>query len=591
MSGWDSMDVTRAGYGRPGDRMSQRQLEMAAIGEEDDLLRSGSSAPIAQARTWQQYAESRAGRLVFGGVFVALIVIALIVLGAIGAGSNAAPRNPYDTGGALESGALTTSCSVQAERDSCGTRTMRQAACEAAGCCWRPATTAGAPWCFHPNGQAARAPGDTHAHYVVSGRSASGASLSLVPDHGGAEGTGTAEASGFKRLRVETHYISADVIHVRIVPEGGSTPRWEVPESVFLRPAHLAVPPDNPAIAVELPAEGQPFGLKVIRPGQAWAPLFDTTGLPLVYEDQYLELSTHMPENSQMMGLGEATLRGGPLLMRDGQVITLWNADIPAATPDSNLYGSHPVYIEMRPDGQTHGVHLLNSNGMDIELRRKSVTYRVIGGVLDFYFFAGPSPEQIADDVAALRAMVESQKQQIEALTGMLQTSVTSPARPAAAAAAPVASAAGAPAGARPAAAGAVRAAPARSRAMRGLPAVAAAAQRRHSFVATFSMEDATAFAACHDHEDRHVIEYLSCIDDEETVEVAAVAARQFAAAAATGVSLPVCMAESIATMQYHTIIGRPSMPPRWALGFHQCRWGYENVTALEEVVASLLLP
>ncbi|KAG1653577.1 hypothetical protein FOA52_008024 [Chlamydomonas sp. UWO 241] len=116
---------------------------------------------------------------------------------------------------------------------------------------------------------------------------------------------------------------------------------------------------------------------------------------------------------------------------------------------------------------------------------------------------------QIADDVAALRAMVESQKQQIEALTGMLQTSDL--------------------------------------RAMRGLPAVAAAgAQRRHSFVATFSMEDATAFAACHDHEDRHVIQYLSCIDDEETVEVAAVAARQGAAAAATGVSLPVCLAESI---------------------------------------------
>ncbi|KAG1656924.1 hypothetical protein FOA52_015317 [Chlamydomonas sp. UWO 241] len=181
---------------------------------------------------------------------------------------------------------------------------------------------------------------------------------------------------------------------------------------------------------------------------------------------------------------------------------------------------------------------------------------------------------QVADDVAALRAMVESQKQQIEALTGMLQTSVTSvshlvsrvpgapmqtqmpharspakaaqPARPAAAAAAPVASAAGAPAGARPAAAGAARAAPASSRAMRGLPAVAAAAQRRHSFVATFSMEDATAFAACYDHEDRHVIQYLSCIDDEETVEVAAVAARQVAAAAATGVSLPVCLAESI---------------------------------------------
>ncbi|KAG1679697.1 hypothetical protein FOA52_006216 [Chlamydomonas sp. UWO 241] len=93
--------------------------------------------------------------------------------------------------------------------------------------------------------------------------------------------------------------------------------------------------------------------------------------------------------------------------------------------------------------------------------------------------------------------MVESQKQQIEALTGMLQTSVTSVSH-----------------------------------------------LRRHSFV--FSIEDATAFAACHDHEDRHVIQYLSCIDDEETVEVAAVAARQVAAAAVTGVSLPVCLAESI---------------------------------------------
>ncbi|KAG1669517.1 hypothetical protein FOA52_015684 [Chlamydomonas sp. UWO 241] len=130
---------------------------------------------------------------------------------------------------------------------------------------------------------------------------------------------------------------------------------------------------------------------------------------------------------------------------------------------------------------------------------------------------------QIADDVAALRAMVESQKQQIEALTGMLQTSVTSvshlvssvpgapmqtqmpharapakaaqPARPAAAAAALVASAARVPAGGRPAAVGAARAAPAGRRAPRGLPAVAAAMQQRHSFVAALSMEDVNAFA------------------------------------------------------------------------------------------------
>ena len=36
---------------------------------------------------------------------------------------------------------------------------------------------------------------------------------------------------------------------------------------------------------------------------------------------------------------------------------------------------------------------------------------------------------------------------------------------------------------------------------------------------------------------------------------------------------------------QYQSIVGRPAMPPAWALGFHQSRWGYESVAALETVV------
>jgi alpha-glucosidase len=36
---------------------------------------------------------------------------------------------------------------------------------------------------------------------------------------------------------------------------------------------------------------------------------------------------------------------------------------------------------------------------------------------------------------------------------------------------------------------------------------------------------------------------------------------------------------------QYVSSIGLPTMHQYWALGYHQCRWGYNNISALEDVV------
>jgi alpha-glucosidase len=50
----------------------------------------------------------------------------------------------------------------------------------------------------------------------------------------------------------------------------------------------------------------KPFSFKVVRKSDKVA-IFDTSNLPLVFEDQYLELSTKLPKDANIYGLGEVT--------------------------------------------------------------------------------------------------------------------------------------------------------------------------------------------------------------------------------------------------------------------------------------------
>jgi alpha-glucosidase len=128
--------------------------------------------------------------------------------------------------------------------------------------------------------------------------------------------------------------------------------------------------------------------------------LFSTQNTKIVYENQFLEFVTQLPANYNISGLGEHI---HALELQPGFVATNWNADIADPT-DSNMYGTHPFYMETRysqnatsqkVQGASHGVYLRNSHGLEVVFGDQSLTWRAIGGSIELYFMDGPTPADV----------------------------------------------------------------------------------------------------------------------------------------------------------------------------------------------------
>ncbi|KAE9408971.1 hypothetical protein BT96DRAFT_807401 [Gymnopus androsaceus JB14] len=150
-------------------------------------------------------------------------------------------------------------------------------------------------------------------------------------------------------------------IHVKIT-DANST-RYEVPESVLPRPNGTFQGSPSEA-AIQFNYTTSPFSFTIYRTSTSEV-LFTTGSHPIIFEPQYLRVKTDLPSNANIYGLGE---HSDPFrLPTYNTTRTFWSRDAYLIPTNTNLYGNHPIYFEHRTTG-SHGVFLLNSNGMDVKI-------------------------------------------------------------------------------------------------------------------------------------------------------------------------------------------------------------------------------
>ncbi|XP_045076887.1 sucrase-isomaltase, intestinal-like [Coregonus clupeaformis] len=258
--------------------------------------------------------------------------------------------------------------------------------CQQRGCCWSPLDERNAPWCFFST---------NHGYSVVREEQSNSYSLSALLKRKVAP-----SLFGEDIEELSFHADMQTVNRLRFKITDAHKQRFEVPHEHIKPPTTHPSGPRN----YEIELKHNPFGLQVRRAATKKV-LFDTTVGPLVFADQYLQLSARLPSHN-IYGLGEH-------VHQNYRHDTNWRT-WPIFTRDSfpnggthNLYGHYPYFLCLEDEsGKSFGVFLMNSNAMEVTLQpAPAVTYRTIGGVLDFYILLGDTPEQVVQEFLELIGM------------------------------------------------------------------------------------------------------------------------------------------------------------------------------------------
>uniref|UniRef100_A0A674BR71 Maltase n=1 Tax=Salmo trutta TaxID=8032 RepID=A0A674BR71_SALTR len=253
--------------------------------------------------------------------------------------------------------------------------------CRARGCIWG----VGVPWCYYPEDY-----GYTATTVIEQ---PSGWSFDITRN-AGLRSSGRPESPDINSLRVEIKYHSADLLQFKIFDP--TNKRFEVPV-----PLNVPSTPetDETKRLYIVHVKKQPFGIQVIR--KSTGTLIWDSALPgFTFSDLFIQVSTRL-SSDYVYGFGE-TEHASYKHDLNYHTWGMFTKDQPPGYK-MNGYGVHPFYMGLETTADAHGVLLLNSNAMDVTFQpTPALTYRTLGGILDFYIVMGPTPELVVEEYTAL---------------------------------------------------------------------------------------------------------------------------------------------------------------------------------------------
>uniref|UniRef100_A0A0M3HTR8 NtCtMGAM_N domain-containing protein n=1 Tax=Ascaris lumbricoides TaxID=6252 RepID=A0A0M3HTR8_ASCLU len=188
-------------------------------------------------------------------------------------------------------------------------------------------------------------------------------------------------------------------LNIRIEPSSASPRRFE-PDIDLLHGFTYS----SDSLYVETTTQGI-FSFSVKRRSTNVALWNTALGGGLMFADKYIQLATYFP-SSNVYGFGENVHH---TLKHNLSKYTTWGMlardEGPNAYGEStnNLYGVFAFYVCVENDGNAHGAFILNSNPQEVTTGPgPHMVYRTIGGMLDIYFFPGPTPEEVIQQYEAL---------------------------------------------------------------------------------------------------------------------------------------------------------------------------------------------